>query len=359
MHKKNTRHVQCAASHLPTSLAARWRDSRPRFRAEPDRPTGFPTRTLAGWQVIVESSPWQANFGNAPGIHPVVGMARVLGGEGKKSLFTRRANVFTIRDEPFNFGALIMVRGADGGVTEGRNGQWAIDGVGAARGEVVRLCQLSRTTIARSAEVRVLSLAIALILGTIAAQTVMAQGANQAASTNGITVAVVDVGYILQNHPTMKADIEAIESRMKDADAEMTRKRDAILKQMDQLREKFVEGTPEYEREEKRIAEQDTQFRLEVVRMRKDFDKARANVLYGVYNDIKELIKYVSDQMGIQVVIRVAGTREELDPAKPDHVQMLMSQEVLYYRPNVDLTDWVLQALKARVAQKSGGAQTR
>ncbi len=205
---------------------------------------------------------------------------------------------------------------------------------------------------------RVLSLVVALILGMLA-QAAMAQDATQQTKAGGMTVAVVDVGYILQNHPTMKKDIEAIEAQMKNADAEMTRKRDAILKQMDQLREKYVEGTPEYEQEEKRIAELDTQFRLEVVRMRKEFDKAQSKVLYGVYSDIKRLVEYVSKQMGIQMVVRVAGTREEVDPEKPDNVQMLMGQNVLYYDGRVDLTDWVLNALKANVAQKAGAAANR
>jgi hypothetical protein len=60
--------------------------------------------------------------------------------------------------------------------------------------------------------------------------------------------------------------------------------------------------------------------------------------------------------MGIQVVVRVNGTREEdLDTSKPETVQLIMSQEVLHFSQRVDLTDWVLSGLKQRTASAAGG----
>lgn len=210
---------------------------------------------------------------------------------------------------------------------------------------------------------RIWSLVLAFILGTVASNLLAQNGAQNAGagkqSSSQITVAVVDVGHILKNHPTMKSDLESIEAEMKAADEEMTQQRDKILQLMEQLREKYTEGTPEYEREEKRIAEMDTQFRLEIVKKRKEFDKKRAGVLYQIYNDIKSYVKYASEQMGIQVVLRINGTREDLDPSKPDTVQLLMSQEVIHYAPSVDLTDWVLKGLKQRVAQQQGTSTQR
>ncbi len=202
---------------------------------------------------------------------------------------------------------------------------------------------------------RVLSLVVTFVLGLLASSA-WAQGQQQPASSpSQISVAVVDVGHILKNHPTMKSEIEAIEGQMKAADEQMTAKRDAILKKMEELRVTYEEGTPEYEREEKIIAEQDTTFRLEIVKMRKEFDKSRAGVLYRVYADIQNLVKYASQQMGIQVVVRVNGTREEnLDTSKPETVQLIMSQEVLHFNPRVDLTDWVLNGLKQRTASAAG-----
>lgn len=209
---------------------------------------------------------------------------------------------------------------------------------------------------------RIWILVAAFALGCLVNSAMAQDGQPAGGQKKFSTVAVVDVGYLLKNHPTMKAEIEAIETQMAAADKEMAQKRDAILKQMDQLREKYTEGTPEYEREEKAIASLDTEFRLELVKKRKEFDTARANVLVKIYNDITGIVKYASDNMGIEVILRV--TREKMDPQKPESVQLVMSQDVLHYAPRVDLTDWVLQALQSRAGSaantaNAGGAPNR
>ena len=203
---------------------------------------------------------------------------------------------------------------------------------------------------------RVFSLLTTLVIGNmLAASIAVAQqpAAQTAAATPARpTIALVDVGFILKNHPTMKSEIERIETDMKKADEEFAAKRDQIIKQMEALRQQFTEGTPDYERQEKSIAEADTNFRLELVKKRKEFDEARAGVIFKVYNDLNSLVKYYCENTGASLVMRV--NRETMDPKKPETVQMVMAQEVLYFQPNADITDWVLQGLN----QRAGAAAT-
>ena len=132
---------------------------------------------------------------------------------------------------------------------------------------------------------RVWSLLTTLVIGNLltaslaVAQNPAAGAANAAAAPARPTIALVDVGYILKNHPTMKTEIERIETSMKKADEEFAARRDQIIKQMEQLREQFTEGTPEYEKQDKLIAENDTNFRLELVKKRKVIIKLKAHFL--------------------------------------------------------------------------------
>ena len=93
---------------------------------------------------------------------------------------------------------------------------------------------------------RVWSLLTTLVIGNLltaslaVAQAPAAGGA--AAAPARPTIALVDVGHILKNHPTMKTEIERIEASMKKADEEFAAKRDQIIKQMEQLREQFTEA---------------------------------------------------------------------------------------------------------------------
>jgi Skp family chaperone for outer membrane proteins len=205
--------------------------------------------------------------------------------------------------------------------------------------------------------VRIWSLLSAFVLGNVlTCSMVNAQqtAGGASAPVTRPTVAVVDVGYILENHPTMKSEIERIEAEMKKADAEFAGKRDSIIKKMDALKEQFTEGTKEYENQEKSIAEMDTTFRLELLKKRKEFDEARAKVIYNVYTGINDVVKYYCDQTGTGLVLR--ASREKMDPKKPETVQIVMSQEVLYFQPNADITNWVLDALKSRSGQASAPA---
>ena len=205
---------------------------------------------------------------------------------------------------------------------------------------------------------RVWSLIAAVVTVSLTASAALAQAPATGAATNTApvsrTIGVVDIGYILKNHPTMKSEMESIQASMEVADKTMAEKRDAIVKQMEQLREQFTEGTPEYDRAEKAIAEQDTSFRLDLVKKRKEFETAQANVLYKVYHDINGLLVFLSDKMGTQLVLRVS--REKMDPKKPETIQMVMSQDVLYFNESIDLTAWVLQALQTRAAAETASA---
>lgn len=173
-----------------------------------------------------------------------------------------------------------------------------------------------------------------------------AQPQQQAAAPN-LTVGVMDVGHILQNHPTLKTKMDQIKAQMEAADKEMQSKREAIIKQMEQLKERYNEGTPEYEKAEKAIADQDTQFRLELVKKRKEFEAAQAGVLYEVHQQITALLAHLSKAYGFQVILQVS--RQPVDPKKPETLDIAMSQAVLYHNTSVDVTEFVLTELKKQL----------
>ena len=202
---------------------------------------------------------------------------------------------------------------------------------------------------------RVWTLVATVVIGSFAASNVLAQApAAGAAATANRTIGVIDMGYILKNHPTMKSQMEAIQAQMEAADKEMADKRDAIVKQMEQLKDQYNEGTAEYEQREKAIAEQDTTFRLELVKKRKEFETAQANVLFKVYSEINFFLTHLNKTAGVQVVLRV--TREKMDPKNPETIQLVMSQDVLYYNEGVDYTEWVLAGMKQNAGQTANAA---
>ncbi|MGN6544116.1 MAG: OmpH family outer membrane protein, partial [Aureliella sp.] len=168
------------------------------------------------------------------------------------------------------------------------------------------------------------SFVITLVAGmSLLTATAQAQGtAQQAGATPAASqqrtppIAVIDLGYILRNHPTMKQQIEGIKAQTEAEGAKFEQKRQAILKQMEELRENYTEGTPDYMAKEKAIAEADTQFRLEVVRKNKEFDEARAQIFFEVHRQVTHIVKFYCEHTDAAVVLKVA--REQPDPKKPE-----------------------------------------
>lgn len=176
-----------------------------------------------------------------------------------------------------------------------------------------------------------------------------AAGATPAASQQRTPpIAVIDLGFILRNHPTMKQEIERIKAQTEAEGAKFEQKRQAILKQMEELRENFTEGTADYQAKEKEIANADTQFRLDVVRKNKEFDDARAQIFFEVHRQVTHIVKFYCDHTGACMVLKVA--RDKPDPKKPETIELAMGQEVFFHQ-NVDITDWVLQELKKMAPQ--------
>ena len=186
------------------------------------------------------------------------------------------------------------------------------------------------------------------------AQAAQSQAAGETAAQRATPILCVDLEYILDNHPTMKKEIEAINAAATKMNEEFNQKRDQIVARMKALNENYTEGSPEYQREEKAIADADTQFRLEIVRKRKDFDEAKAGVLAAVHSQVTYVVKYYSERVGASVVLRCS--RKRIDPKKPQTIEA-MGQEVFYYAPNVDISDWVLSALQQQ--QSAANTATR
>lgn len=199
---------------------------------------------------------------------------------------------------------------------------------------------------------RIWSIIAALALSAITVPVTAQQGGAQAKPA----IAVVDIGHILENHPTLKGQMEQIEAEMKAADERVNAQRKAIMDKMEQLRANFTAGTPEYEAQEKKIAQEDTDLRLAIMKEKKRFDEKQAMVVYKVHSDISNLCQAACNAWGCQVVMRVS--REKMDPKKPETVQIVMSQSVIYFDEKIDITDWVVGQLKA-TASRAGGAVNR
>lgn len=203
---------------------------------------------------------------------------------------------------------------------------------------------------------------MAIVSGTVSAN-VFGQGANgaagnpapPAAATIGTKVGLIDMGYILDKHPTMTLQMDAIDKQIKDAEDAINARKEALVKEYDSLKQ-LNESSPDYKKKEEEINKLESQLRLEFNRKDKEFAESKARVVYDAYKQVEETAKMWANANQIGVLVRYSRRDSEMDPKKPNTVQMGVLKSVVYFDPGLDLTDAVLGWIQKNAPQGQTGA---
>ena len=195
---------------------------------------------------------------------------------------------------------------------------------------------------------RLAVVALLTVLGSNAAvaQTTPAAGATAAPAATQwpvARVALIDIGHIFRNHPTMKSEQEAVEALAKGYQEELTKKRQELIKKFEGLKQ-FKDDSAEFKAGEESLAKSEAELQLDTGRKEKELVEKRAEVFYRNYQQVQSMVKWLAEQQGIDIVITF--NREEMDPKSPATVQRGLAKSVMYHGGQLDLTDWVLNNLK-------------
>lgn len=192
-------------------------------------------------------------------------------------------------------------------------------------------------------------LAITALLFAGSSVKLLAQQATPAPAATRI--AVVDVGYIVKNHPTIRQQQTAIKDQVKTAQEELIKRREALVKEAEQLKE-FKEGSPQFNQLQERLANQEAQLKLDMVRKEKELDGVEATMAITFYQELQLLIKSVAEHNQIDLVLR--SNREEPDLKQPATIQMALEKGVVFSKPSLDMTELILKMIQ----QQSPATQT-
>ena len=162
------------------------------------------------------------------------------------------------------------------------------------------------------------------------------------AQDTGHRLAVVDVAYIFKNHPGIKSQVSKVESDLKNYDAELNGKREALKTEAERLKT-FNAGSPEYSAQEEKVASMDSKLRLDMARKRKDLADAEARIYYENYQRIAAGVKFLANHYKINLVLRYNS--EDMDLEKGDSVIRGVMKNIVYHDEALDMTKGVMQYL--------------
>lgn len=173
--------------------------------------------------------------------------------------------------------------------------------------------------------------------------------------------AVVDINYVFKNHPQfrdklegMKGEVQAIEGQLKSSAQE--------LMQLEQKRNSFKPGSPEFKQADEQLATKKAQFELKKQRLQKDFLEKEAQAYYEAYGQVQAEIARYAKHYKIGMVLRFNG--EEPDPAIRQQILAGINRPV-QYQDSVDITPDITAMVKAKypgkpqVANQTGGGYNR
>ena len=216
-----------------------------------------------------------------------------------------------------------------------------------------------------------ISIATIALMGLCAAPTLGQAPGGAAQSPTGpkqgpSSIGLVDVGYILKNHPNMNANMEAIKAEMTQAQEDIESRRTALLKDQEAIGTMFQPDTPGFKQKQESLLTQESKLRVDFMGKEKEFAEKQAAVIFNSYQSINRAIGLVATHLNYDLVLRYSKEQNEMDPKKPQSVNFGVQRDVLYHNPGIDVTEMVLAVLKrdepAKVAPVSatpGGTAPR
>ena len=195
------------------------------------------------------------------------------------------------------------------------------------------------------------------LLGMCAAPSAFGQGPQASAQAvapagpkNGpSSIALVDVGYILKQHPTMNANMEAIKAEMTQAQEDIETRRKALLAETEMVGKNYNPDSPEFKQKQETLISQESKLRVDFMGKEKEFAEKQAGVIFNSYQSINQAISVVAKHYQYDLVLRYSREQNEMDPKKPQTVNFGIQRDVLFLNPQVDVTELVLNVLKSNV----------
>ena len=182
-----------------------------------------------------------------------------------------------------------------------------------------------------------------------------AAAADGPATSNGAaapprTVCVVNVKKVFEASPRFKAQSETLKGEMqkKEADLQELQRK---LKAATEMRGKLTKKEDQ-EREDKSINDLQFEFASKQRKYREELSAQEADLMNQVYTEMADNLKRLCEHYNIMIVVRL----DEPDASTPADVKTmtLMSRQVVYYHPGIDLTPTLAKMMVPETAAAPG-----
>jgi len=170
-----------------------------------------------------------------------------------------------------------------------------------------------------------------------------------APSTAGsVKVAVINLPVVSERYQrtaVLEQHFAGIREKLNDKRDAMNAKIEKITRS---LQEELKPGTEAFDKRQKELAMQQAELQWFVQSEGKKVEQGLADALLKIYADIQTTVADIARERGFDIVLASDEVPKD-SPGSPGQVrQHILLQKVIYWSPNVDITDEVVQRLNAR-----------
>jgi len=202
--------------------------------------------------------------------------------------------------------------------------------------------------------------ALALLAGVLTlsgnawSQNKEAAPAAAAASNNAPhKVGLIDMAHVFKNYKKFESLREELKEEIS-ASEEKAKLMQAELGEMQKTMKGLAEGGPEFTKAEQVIVKKAAEFETFRRSASRDFLKKESQIYLQVYNETSDAVKRYADFYKYTLVIRF--NREELDTENPQNLLQGMNRQVVYHKPEDDITVSVLDYLNRKYTPAASAA---
>lgn len=181
-----------------------------------------------------------------------------------------------------------------------------------------------------------------------------------AAAPNGTNVAVIDIAHIFKNHVRFNSQMKALESEAQVFQGWM-QGREKELQDMKEHLKDFKAGTPDFQKAEEKLANEGTQYQLEVRRRQQEVFQREAGIYYDSYAELETTVATFAQRNKIGIVLKF--NREPIKRDDRNSVMQGLARPVVYHY-GLDISNFILTELNKgqtipAVAPSNSGAPNR
>jgi len=169
-------------------------------------------------------------------------------------------------------------------------------------------------------------------------------------------VGLIDMARVFREYTKFSVLREDLKGEISQSDEKAKSMALQINKLRDEMKQ-FKQGSPEFITRENNLTKLTTEFETFRKQVQRDFLRKEADIYKTIYLEVVDVVKKYAEYYKYTLVLRFNG--EKLDTDDPQKLIQGMNRQVVFHRPEDDITPSVIEYLNRKYDQaKAGGATT-